>query len=379
VKHLVVEGWRTSSHSYALVNQHQLLHLMGDPRLRLSHVDVPFYRPHWAHLDGGFAESDKAALAGLGAPGEPRADVIYRISWPLRVHRGPADRVFVFGTCELQQFQPNSFCGPNGTSEGIDREAVDIVTPSHWSEAGFVSAGFRPERVHVIPHGVDPARFSPANAAEKARLRALYKVPEDAFVFLNVSALTWNKGIAPLLAAFAEHRRLHEHALLVLKGGDALYGSMVNETLEEAAGINPAVKHPAVIGSLRYVPQNMSQSELAGIYRLSDAYVSPYRAEGFNLPILEALACGIPTLVTGGGATDDFCPDHLCLRIAATPKTVAQGNYLEPDVDSIIAGMRQISGDRALLSRAATEGPVWIAGHYSWQRVTSALGALLAG
>ena len=38
----------------------------------------------------------------------------------------------------------------------------------------------------------------------------------------------------------------------------------------------------------------------------ADVYVSPYKAEGFNLPVLESMALGVPVIVTSGGPTDDF-------------------------------------------------------------------------
>ncbi len=374
---LVVEGWRTSSHSYALVNQHQLLCLATDPRLSVSHVDVPFYRPHWAQLDAGFSQEAKSLLAKFSRPRESRADVIYRISWPLRVHAGAAQRTFVFGTTEYQCLHEGSLCGPSGTAEGIDRDAVEIVTPSSWSKAGFVAAGFRAERVHVIAHGVDPAQFRPVHGADRSRLRAALKIPADAFVFLNVGAVTWNKGIGPLLAAFAKYCRRDSRAILILKGGDSLYGNLMDNALSEAARLNPAVMDSAVMASLRYVPGNLSQVEMARLYQASDAYVSPYRAEGFNLPVLEALACGIAALVTAGGPTDDFCPDELSLRIAASPASGQQGNYLEPDSNSLVQCMEQIAADPEFRARAAVAGPRWIADRYSWARVSSRLADLL--
>jgi glycosyltransferase involved in cell wall biosynthesis len=376
--HLVVEGWRTSSHSYALVNQHQLLHLTKEPDLRVSHVDVPFFRPHWAQIDSGLSREAKAVLAGIGRPREPRADAIYRISWPLRIHGGEADKVFVFGTSEFQRLKEHSLSGPSGSDAGVDMDAVDIITPSSWSREGFVTAGFKPSRVHVIPHGVDPVRFHPASAAGKSKLRALLKIPETAFVFLNVSAMTWNKGIGPLLAAFAAYSRLNPRAMLVLKGGDALYGNQMDPILAEAAQLNPAILESSVMASLRYMPENLSQAQIAALYQASDAYISPYRAEGFNLPVLEALACGIPALVTAGGPTDEFCPAHLGLRIAATAASGPVGNYLEPDPNSIFQCMQLIAADDDLRANALIEGPRWITDHYSWSRVTAALVDLLA-
>src|SRR5262249_52360315 len=153
------------------------------------------------------------------------ADVIYRISYPLRIHSGAADRIFVFGTCEFHRFDEGALCGPAGARQGIDIEAVEIITPSAWSRKGFLASGFKPARVHVLPHGADPAQFKPLSVAERKARRAALEIPDDAFVFLNVGAMTWNKGTALLLAAFAAYRRRHPGAMLVMKGGDALYGN----------------------------------------------------------------------------------------------------------------------------------------------------------
>jgi glycosyltransferase involved in cell wall biosynthesis len=377
MKSLLVEGWRTSSHSYALVNQHQLLHLARDPRLSLSHVDVPFFRPHWAGIDAGFSAESRNILAGLSSARPRYADAIYRISWPLRIHPGAAKRVFVFGTCEFQLFREGAFVGPDGSAAGVDLAAVEIVTPSVWAKRGFLASGFASDRVHVIPHGVDPVTFAPKTPEEKRQLRAAFGIPEEAFVFLNVSAGTWNKGLGPLVAAFARHRRHDPRALLFLKGAEALYGQVVQHALPEAEKLCPGVSEPANLAALRYVPANLSQAQLAGLYQMSDAYIAPYRAEGFNLPALEALACGIPVIVTSGGATDDFCPEEICPRVRAIPVAASAGHYLEPDVDSIAQCMRRVTEETALRERAAETGPRWAAEHYAWSTVAARLADLL--
>jgi glycosyltransferase involved in cell wall biosynthesis len=377
-KPLVIEGWRSSSHSYALVNQHQLLHLMDDARFDLSHLDVPFYRAQWARLDAGLPEPARTRLAQLPAPSPKRAHAIYRISWPLRVHAGMADRVFVFGTCELGQLPPDSFCGPAMTAAGVDKRAVDIITPSQWSRLGFLSEGFDESRIHVLPHGAEPAEFTPLSVEERRNRRATLGIHADALVFLNIGAMTWNKGIAPLLGAFAQYRLQDERAVLLLKGSEALYGDQVSAAAQEAVQTFPLLKDPKVHAAIRYVPHNLSRSELTRLYQVSDAYVSPYRAEGFNLPVLEALAAGLPVLVTAGGATDDFCPEHLCLRIAAKGLSTTIGRYLEPAVDSIVDCMAKVANDSALRTRAARQAPEWVAERYSWTRITRQLGDLIA-
>lgn len=381
-KRLVVEGWRCSSHSYALVNQHQLLQWMSDPRFSVSHIDVPFFRPEWARIDAGFPPSERAALEGLQPPPSGESpDITYRISWPLRIHGGEGNRVLVFATSEVGSLPPGSICGPSGTEEGVDVRAVELVTASRWSKQCLLALGFSPEQVHIVPHGVDGERFQPAPATpeERQRVRAALDIADEAFVFLNVGAMTWNKGIGPLLAAFARHRRANKQSFLVLKGGDALYGSRLAAAVEEASRLGPEVKDEGVAAAVRYVPGNLSQAALAALYRSADAYVSPYRAEGFNLPVLEALACGLPAAVTAGGATDDFCSRGACLQIDAQLVDRGETRHLEPSVDSIIERMQQMVDSRSERLRAARERSEDIRRQFSWRAVTARLSDLMLG
>jgi glycosyltransferase involved in cell wall biosynthesis len=237
IKNLLVEGWRHTSHSYALVNQQQLLGLLRDPRFKVFHADIPLFDAKWGSVDAGLDDDARRLIDGLGAPLSNQLDVIYRISWPLRVHRGNAARVFVFGTSEFQLLQPRECCGPSGTVIDIDRSAVDIITPSQWSRVGFVASGFDERRVHVIPHGVDVNLHYPSAADEKQKIRAAMNIPSDAHVFLSIGSMVWNKGIDMLVAAFAVLRQRYERAILLLKGAEELYGNEIGTRYAEAASL----------------------------------------------------------------------------------------------------------------------------------------------
>jgi glycosyltransferase involved in cell wall biosynthesis len=370
---LLVEGWRRSSHSYALVNQHQLSELACDPRFKLFHVDIPFLDPKWAGADAGLGYEARRLIDGLGAP-PSSPDVIYRISWPLRVHRGNAPRIFVFGTSEFQLLQPRECCGPSGTAADVDRGAVDIITPSQWSRAGFIASGFEESRVHVIPHGVDVNLHRAGDADERHRSRSAMNIPEDAHVFLSIGSMQWNKGIDLLVAAFAVLRQRSPRVILLLKGAEELYGSEIAARYAEAHRLVSGGIPQFVFESIKYSGRNFPSSFVAKLYRASDAYLAPYRAEGFNLPALEALASGVVPVVTRGGATDDFCPDHLSLKIESRPARLDQGGrFLEPLIESIVAGMQRSIDDDALRRRVASEGPRWVAERYSWSRVCRTL------
>jgi glycosyltransferase involved in cell wall biosynthesis len=377
VKTLLIEGWRTSPHSYALVNQHQLLHLLDEPRLRIFHHDISFFQPQWAALDSGLPAALQARLAAIPPlPAQLTPDLTYRISYPLRIHAG-AGRVFVYGTCEFSGQLADACVGVDGRRESARRETVDIVTSSSWSRRGFLRAGYAADRVHVVPHGANPALALPPIEEERARLRQSLQLRDDDFAFLNVSAMTWNKGIGPLIAAFAVHRRSHPHSVLILKGGDALYGSVIQSSIEEAVRLRAEARDPTLIEALRYIAKNLPWETLHRLYHGADAYVAPYRAEGFNLPVLEAMASGLPVLVTRGGATDDFCPDPACFGIAADTAGGELGEYLEPRIESIIEQMNRVVEDVDARLRRSTQAREHALQQFSWERVSSQLTSVL--
>jgi glycosyltransferase involved in cell wall biosynthesis len=239
--------------------------------------------------------------------------------------------------------------------------------------------GFTEQQLHVIPHGFDPAPYQSLTPRDRSMSRAALNIPDDAFVFLNVSSTIWNKGIGPLVAAFARHRLRNENAILVLKGGDALYGTQVRASVLEAEALCSDVTDPRVRASLRYLPDNLTQAGMAALYHACDAYVSPYRAEGFNLPVLEALGAGLPVIVTAGGATDDYCPAQYSLKIEAVPSRKGDSVYLEPDLESLVHNMQTMADDGAVYRAAALQGRREIIDRYSWRAVTRALGDLLDG
>ena len=112
------------------------------------------------------------------------------------------------------------------------------------------------------------------------------------------------KGADVLLAAFDEGVRGRDDVLLVIKdlGGQRYYRGMTMRTrLREraASGALPRV---------HYVEGRADPGGARALYRACDVLVHPYRGEGFAMPVLEAMACGLPVIVTAGGPTDEFCP-----------------------------------------------------------------------
>jgi glycosyltransferase involved in cell wall biosynthesis len=251
---------------------------------------------------------------------------------------------------------------------------VKAVTPSRWSAQAFFRAGFKPEQVLVVPHGVDVATFHPLPGV-RAEVRGGLGLTDNEFVFLSVGAMTGNKGIDLLLRGFAEICRTFSHARLVLKGMDDLYAS--KELLLRNMHTLSSGDRQRVAARVTYIGRSYSHQGMAALYQAADAYVSPYRAEGFNIPVLEAAACGVPVICTAGGPTDDFVSEAFAWRIASTKMTVAadgqEASRLDPSLEHLIELMATAIDDDGWRGRAKEAGPRHVAARYTWDHAVDGL------
>lgn len=384
---LLIEGWRGVNHSYALVNQNQILELLKLDGLHLFHRDLPFAFSHWSPSanDAGFAASDRALIGSVPEPVNEAVDCTYRICSPFRI--GNADRArrtITFMVTELglsdSSFDPASIGSHIFTS---DRNL--IVTPTRWSRERIVEFGFPEDKVAIVPHGVDTATFRPLDHTERAASRAGLNLSDEDIVFINIGAPLWNKGVDVLLRAFAILRGQGRRVLLFLKDQRDVYGMSVEGTVRAVAAQYPDLFTPETAAAIRLVPGNVTPSQLRLLYGMADAYAAPYRAEGFNLPTLEAIACGLPALVTRGGATDDFCDDDVALRISGRPcrhddpASGLAGRYIEPDIDDLVAAMMRVADGGTPDRARAAASRARITARFSWRNAALKLADLAAG
>ena len=377
MKTLIIEGWRFLAHSYALVNQWQLLSLSRRNDVHIKVIDAPFPIARWQRQPALFDERSQRILSAIELAGaNERADATLRIISPFDFSRSASERTTVFGTCESQTIRKDQLANPDATKHLMQSASagITVVTPSRWSADGFLRAGFRPENVFIVPHGVDVDTFRPMPDIRSAA-RANLGFGDDEFVFVTVGAMTGNKGIDLLIGAFAEVCQILPQVRLVLKGMDPLYDSKgrIGRYLQKL----PAIDRDRVAERLTYVGDSLSVGEMAKFFQIADAYVSPYRAEGFNLPVLEAAACGIPIACTAGGATDDFVTAEFARRIESRKisRTIDDQElwHLEPDLHHLVATMESLVDDSAWRRGAHAAGPQHVSANYTWDRVVDVL------
>jgi len=376
-KTLIVEGWRFLPHSYAIVNQWQLLALFRK-RIVLKLIDAPFYRSWWQIQEKIFRPDAEKALRAVevARPGET-ADVLLRIFAPFTFSPSRSCVTAVFATLEQQvirKHQLSDYREYEQLRRAQPPADVRVITPSRWSAEGFYKAGFRRDQVLVIPHGVDPAIFRPMPEI-RSRVRHESGIDDKDFVFLNVGVMSGNKGIDLLLRGFAQVRRRFPRLRLILKGMDDLYDS--KGLLQKCLKTLSTSDQRRAVDGITYFGNTLSHDGMAALYQAADAYVSPYRAEGFNLPVLEAASCGIPIICTSGGPTDDFVTESFARKIESeVVQDLIDGqraSRLAPNLDDLIAHMIFAVEDISWRRRAAAAGPLHVHARYTWDGVVDRL------
>lgn len=157
--------------------------------------------------------------------------------------------------------------------------------------------GVAAERVTCIYNGVDVDRFGRARSGREAMRSALGLAPE-ARTIGYVGQLRPEKGHALLLRSFAELRRRHAAARLLLIGGGPL-----EPTLRALAGELDIADGVHFLGIRKDIPELLSAM---------DMFVLPSRTEGFSNVLLEAMASGLPIVASRVGGNPEALDDGGC-------------------------------------------------------------------
>jgi glycosyltransferase involved in cell wall biosynthesis len=212
------------------------------------------------------------------------------------------------------------------------RRAERVITPSQ-ATANAVKQSFprSADRVLSIPEAADDRFTSPRNPEAEAAWQMRLGIRPPYVFYLG----QWKayKNLPMLLEAFARVRRTHPGSQLVIAGDDPRHP----EVRQRAA----ALPEGSVV-----LPGRLPESAVPDLYRGAAVVVLPSRAEGFGLPVIEAMACGVPVIcsdlpvlreIADGVAT--FCDPN-------DPAAFAQAITSILDAPSS-AGRRQLGIERA--------------------------------
>jgi glycosyltransferase involved in cell wall biosynthesis len=361
---VVWEGAQRALHSLALVNRSLCSELIA----RGHEVSlVPSEQPGVAEDLTLPAALDERLFRSLARP----TDIHIRHQWPPQLVP-PAEGRWVI-------MQPWEFGSPPKSWVAAMNDAVDEVwVPSRFVRDGFVSGGIPADRVYVIPNGVDCDRFHPS--APPLPLKT-----QKRFTFLFVGGTIHRKGIDILLDAFTRAFTAADDVCLVIKDmgvGSFYRGQTAEDRIAEIRGRADAPE-------IEYLTDKLADADLAGLYTACDCLVHPYRGEGFGLPIAEAMACGLPVIVTNHGAALDFCDTVNAYLVPARPvyladnrvgdlETVGRPWLTEPDRDLLIELMQHAVKNEDERRWKGRHGRQRIVSQFTWKHAADTVEARFA-
>jgi len=373
---ILIEGWRGINHSFSLVNQWQILELLKSCEVYFN--DVPFVSNKWNSEKNysGLEKNLSNLINNLPNPKKDQLhDITYRISFPSNFDNKFKSKIlFVFGNCETKILSKNKYI--NDIPEKIQHNKNFFIhTPSNWCKEGYLKAGFKNEQVIVVPHGVDKKTFYAISNEEKIKVRKEYGIEKDAFILTNIGAMTENKGVEILIAAYGILKKRIDNLILILKDQSNLYEIKTDYLFDKIkkSNFNKIYKiiNDKMMNDIKIISKNLNLKELRNLYSITDCYVSPYRAEGFNLTPLEAASCGSQIVITKGGCTDDYYNPCLGYQIESIEKKVNDASFLEPNIDSLVNILEEKVINKS--DNSKIERSNYVNKNFSWDKVVSKL------
>ena len=182
------------------------------------------------------------------------------------------------------------------------KNADRIIAISEQTKRDIIQYfGTNPDKITVVYQGCDEVFYLPASADVKNEVSKLYQLPAE--FLLCVGTLEERKNQLLILKALTQ---LPSHFKLVLVGKANQYANELRQFIEDNKLQNQV-----------QLLENVAFAHLPAIYQLAKIFVYPSKFEGFGIPILEALNCGVPVIATTGS----------CLEEAGGPNSL----YVNPD------------------------------------------------
>jgi glycosyltransferase involved in cell wall biosynthesis len=191
------------------------------------------------------------------------------------------------------------------------RRAARVIAVSEYAARGAIEhTGAHASRVDIVALGVDQDRYSPGPSPADAEMRAARGLTGP--YFLWVGTVEPRKDLPTLVRGFESVGPEAADRRLVIAGQQGWKSGATNAAI---AGSRLSAR----ILRLGYV----SEEEKVALYRGATAFVYPSIAEGFGLPVLEAMACGCAVITTTGSAPQEIGGDAVDLVPPGDPVALA--------------------------------------------------------
>ena len=238
-------------------------------------------------------------------------------------------------TTPWKRFTKNRFYAFTTMQTKVAKKLPRILTVSSNSHDDIVKDhGVDPERLHIVHVGVDPQQFRPLTDVDVVPGRLMTTASADVAM----------KGLAFLLEALAKLRAEDDTIHLVVIGKPK-YDSRATQLIRELD----------LSSSIEFIT-GVSDQRIVELYNQAQLAVVPSLYEGFSLPAIEAMSCGVPLIATTGGALPEVVGDDGVTALQVPPG----------DSEALSAKIKWGLAEKDLRSTVGVAGRERVIRNFSW-------------
>jgi len=239
-----------------------------------------------------------------------------------------------------------------------------VWVPTEWQRRCTIEQGISADKVKVVPEGVDIKTYKPKN-------RVISRPVNKPFRFVLVGRWEYRKATREIIQTFVNTFSEDENVELILNVENPFATDGLKSTEERLKKFGISHKRIKVV-------DHLSKEEYVDLIQSADVFLSCARGEGWNLPLIEAMSCGIPSFYSNWGAQLQFAegrgiPVNVKGEVSAGVQndeswdSNAPGNFAEPDFNDLSQKMKDVVKKYPVYKKKALDDSDEIRELFTWE------------
>ncbi|WWT39291.1 methyltransferase FkbM [Microcystis phage Mel-JY01] len=245
------------------------------------------------------------------------------------------------------------------------KKFTQVWVPSEWQRQCTIEQGISENKVKVVPEGVDVETFKPINDSI---------IPNRIFKFVLVGRWDYRKSTKEIIETFKRAFGNSENVKLIVNIDNpfATDGLLTTEDRFE--------KYNLFSDNIEIV-HHLDKNDYVHLLKTADCFISCARGEGWNLPLIEAMACGIPSIYSDWGGQLEYAngrgiPIRILQEVSSdiSPENSyyswsigAPGNFAEPDFNHLYEMLNDVYSNYSSYKKRALKDSDEIRSIFTWE------------
>ena len=245
------------------------------------------------------------------------------------------------------------------------KEFDELWVPSKWQKDCTIAQGYEPNKIKVVPEGVDVNTFFPEKTSHEL-------TSDGRFKFFLAGRWDYRKSIKEIIETFLKTFNKNEPVDLIISVDNPFSNDGFSTTEER-------LKHYGFVDDRIKVLHFPPREDYIKLLKSCNCFVSCARSEGWNLPLIESMACGAPSIYSNCSGQLEFAegkgiPVKISHELPVSASTYNHfnenvGNYYEPDFNDLGKQMQNVVNNYKMYKQKSLEESEIIRKEFSWERI----------